>query len=591
MQGRRLARGGLVLIGALTSLLVLSDLAAANPGVPVRSPRQSSVGTAALTGPPPEGGGAVTGLERATGTALTPTVSGPAVAPSSLSPTTHLSGGVVQQNNTSTDASATSGAATASNTGTVTAGGPGMQVGDNNLTLDQDANAHSGPAIAGSTVVGLDADPGDVQQTNNSSGATATSGPANATNVGTVTGGPGGGTLIGDNDITLIQTNEAESGPAIAGSSVVGSVSSLSVSSLGIAAEASPAHFSGFATPTFHSASFFDDPFFYRTRRTHFSSVSQADILRYEILSDMARDCLDRLASDYSSTLARICAHRLENLADTLGGFRSFGYPFITSSFFGAPFGDVFYSVGSTHIMSGFGGTASSIGGTHTMVGPLGVSVAGPGYAWSAGFGGWGFGFPVSSGGGVGNGALLFAPFGFFAPIFFSGSPIWVVDVNEEFFEDAVEEVQALFDRYLDIVAFQHESIVETIHFHSIHEAGWYYYGYPYFAPFSTTTFVADNAYMVSANHHWSSAYYFNEPLLDLPGITISANTRRHNHFTRVCDFEWFLGQWYLVCDHARSDFSRTTNFFFSTSNSHWTTNFWHRRGVTLDLPGITLAA
>jgi hypothetical protein len=138
-------------------------------------------------------------------------------------------GTVVQDGNSSTGSTATSAPVTSSNTATSTSGpsasdgGRAAMVGDTNTSIDQNTSARSGPASAGSQV----SRPGrgtTEQNFNSSNGATATSGPVDASSAITAHNGPfadgddAGATMVGDGDLDISQETEGESGPARAGS-------------------------------------------------------------------------------------------------------------------------------------------------------------------------------------------------------------------------------------------------------------------------------------------------------------------------------------------------------------------------------------
>ncbi len=145
----------------------------------------------------------------------------------------------VQGSNSSTDSTAVSSTADASNNATVGAGpaatGGGAQssqIGDNSVTVDQSAEAQSGDAVAGSQVSGS-VGGGTIQQTNTSTGATAVSGDATASNNADVTAGPeatatgtgdANASQVGDNSVRVDQESVAGTGSAVAGSQVAGIV-------------------------------------------------------------------------------------------------------------------------------------------------------------------------------------------------------------------------------------------------------------------------------------------------------------------------------------------------------------------------------
>jgi hypothetical protein len=143
----------------------------------------------------------------------------------------------VQGSNTSTESTAASSDASASNQAEVSAGpsssngGSSQQVGNNSTTVNQNAQAKSGDAVAGSQVTGVVGGGATVQNTNNSSGATAVSGEATASNAAVVNAGPqagNGGTAqqVGNNNVEVNQSSSATSGTAAAGTQVTGVVGS-----------------------------------------------------------------------------------------------------------------------------------------------------------------------------------------------------------------------------------------------------------------------------------------------------------------------------------------------------------------------------
>lgn len=148
----------------------------------------------------------------------------------------------VQNQNSSTDATATSGPVTATNIGSIQLGpdasagdslAQASQIGDNLADLNQSVVAVSGDAVSGSQVTGI-AGNGDhtVQESNVAVDTFATSGAVDASNDATLVAGPGAisdideaqASQVGDNDATLTQSNRAQSGDAVAGSSVTGIV-------------------------------------------------------------------------------------------------------------------------------------------------------------------------------------------------------------------------------------------------------------------------------------------------------------------------------------------------------------------------------
>jgi len=149
----------------------------------------------------------------------------------------------VQNQNSSTGGTATSGDAFSNNTLDVAVGpdaesiaGDALasQLGDNDVVISQSAEAVTGDAVLGSQITGV-VNGGDatIQGQNTSDGGSATSGESVATNVARGNAGgpeatsPAGSTLAsqnGDNGSDLAQDALAESGDGVTGSQVSGVV-------------------------------------------------------------------------------------------------------------------------------------------------------------------------------------------------------------------------------------------------------------------------------------------------------------------------------------------------------------------------------
>ena len=173
----------------------------------------------------------------------TTVASGDAVAGSQV---TGIVGGgesVVQNQNSSEGAVATSGNVTVVNASTVNvgpsangAGAQAQQIGDNSAVVHQDVEVTSGDAVAGSQVTGLVSEERGhltVQNQQSSDDAIATSGDvvavlASAVNVGPSANSTGDGDAmaeqIGDNVADVDQHVVIGSGDAVAGSQVIGGV-------------------------------------------------------------------------------------------------------------------------------------------------------------------------------------------------------------------------------------------------------------------------------------------------------------------------------------------------------------------------------
>lgn len=146
---------------------------------------------------------------------------------------------VVQNQNSSSGAEATSGDAEASNEAEVQTGpraqsssGPAQssQIGNNSARVRQDSQARSGDAAAGSQVTGARGGSGTVQNQNSSTGSVATTGDALASNVAdigsgpdSVSGfGPASASQTGSNDVDADLGVTAETGDAVSGSQITG---------------------------------------------------------------------------------------------------------------------------------------------------------------------------------------------------------------------------------------------------------------------------------------------------------------------------------------------------------------------------------
>jgi len=148
----------------------------------------------------------------------------------------------VQNQNSSSGGVAASGASTATNTAVINVGpaaasttGTAMasQIGDNSVSVSQNAVAKSGDAVVGSQITGI-VGGGDatVQNQNSSEDGVAVSGDADAFNDLVLNVGPtalsDGATAMaaqeGDNDVVITQSTEAVSGDAVVNSQVTGIV-------------------------------------------------------------------------------------------------------------------------------------------------------------------------------------------------------------------------------------------------------------------------------------------------------------------------------------------------------------------------------
>jgi hypothetical protein len=130
----------------------------------------------------------------------------------------------------STNVAATNAGPTA---GSILGTAQAQQLGSNNVLLNQNSNAKSGDALAGSQVTGVvGGGPSTVMNSNNAIGAVSLSGPAISTNVGLANAGPSAGALLGaanvsqagNNNVVVNQGSHAVSGDALAGSQVSGVV-------------------------------------------------------------------------------------------------------------------------------------------------------------------------------------------------------------------------------------------------------------------------------------------------------------------------------------------------------------------------------
>lgn len=146
----------------------------------------------------------------------------------------------VQGQNGSSDGTAVSGNADGANTAAVgagpaaTSGGTSMsqQNGNNSVTVRQTSTAKSGDAVAGSQVTGVVGGDATIQNQNSSSGSTAISGNATASNTAVVNAGPTSSSTAGaaqsaqqgDNAVRVLQDADAQSGDSVAGSQVTGAV-------------------------------------------------------------------------------------------------------------------------------------------------------------------------------------------------------------------------------------------------------------------------------------------------------------------------------------------------------------------------------
>lgn len=167
----------------------------------------------------------------------------PAPAPAAAqAPSFAPSGATIGGSNSAIGAIAGSGPAVATNTAAVGAGpsatallgsAQSQQFGNNTTVVNQNANARSGDAVAGSQVVGVvGGGPTTVLGSNNCIGCVAASGPAVAVNAVAAGAGPSATAVLGSantqqfgNNTTVVnQTSDARSGDAVAGSQVTGIV-------------------------------------------------------------------------------------------------------------------------------------------------------------------------------------------------------------------------------------------------------------------------------------------------------------------------------------------------------------------------------
>lgn len=176
--------------------------------------------------------------------------SGDAVAGSTIAGVVGNGSSTTQETSTADTPDALSGDAVAVATMVVLAGpsatsftaqAQSSQTGDNEVEADQADSATSGDAIAGSQVTGLVSEEVghiNVQNQQSSEGDTATSGNATAVdtavamNAGPIAVGDiasATATQIGDDDLTLDQASDAQTGDAVAGSQVTGVVADKDV--------------------------------------------------------------------------------------------------------------------------------------------------------------------------------------------------------------------------------------------------------------------------------------------------------------------------------------------------------------------------
>lgn len=391
MHGRRLARGLVLITGALAGLLAITQYAGARS---LSDDELSAIrGNARSAGATTGTGGAHTsaGIAAQTG----PPVRGGA-------PPTGSSAGHASGTNASSAPQSTVVVGPGRSTAVVPPSPRQRPIGIQAVTPAVLTPASHDPLSSLDSVF---------QGTNNSTNATAVSGPATAVNSAVVTGPTG--TVTGDITTEITQNTTVTSGNAYAGSQVFGSASTLS-STLSTASHDpddlffSLGHASTFFDVDDHDLFFAHDHFFFddddvddalRDLRREIRRFERR-LERFERLVDRVEDCLDRLADHWSRALANICENRIERLADE-GGFGFFGFGFV----------DGFFSVGGTHALFGGDAIAISGNGTHALIGSHGVMIAGDGEAVSLSPFGVAASFP--GGAATADTFWLIGPFGF----------------------------------------------------------------------------------------------------------------------------------------------------------------------------------